>query len=218
MISLSKPTWFKGIKTAIFLGLLTVVIVVYAVEILSKYENDATTFATKTKEIENFMLPPLTICMQNGLKPSVLKKHGVYTNYGFVYGMDNNNIASVWDTYVEASYLLNRDFEIYLIYSRDIDTYNASSYLITLALDKNYGEHEGNRFEIIVHEYHTPFLGTCYQINSNLSIQPPDMLYMQFSINESLNRIDFPQVSLKMFNKLDLWLNLFGLFSLRYLE
>ena len=200
MISLSKPTFFKGIKTAIFLGLLTVVIVVYAVEILSKYENDATTFATKTKEIENFTLPPLTICMQNGLKPSVLKKYGVQlSNYGFIYGIFGNNITSVWDTYVEASYLLNRDFEILLIYSRDIDT---STSPITLALDKNYGEHEGNRFEVIVHEYHTPFLGTCYQINSNLSIPPPDMLFMQFRINESLNAYgDFPQVSLKMLNK-----------------
>ena len=188
MVSLSKSTLFKVIKTAVFLGLLAVVIAVYAIKILLKYENDATTFATKTEEIGYFMLPPLTVCMQNGLKPSVLKKHGLYTSYDFIYGMRDRNISSVWDTYVEASYLLNRDFEI---------TFSD----VCLKVGKNYGEMDGKKFEIIVHEYHTPFLETCYQINFNLTIPPPEMPLILFDINKLLNGIDFPQVSLKMFNK-----------------
>ena len=65
----------KGLKFVIFLVLLVTVIWQYAVEIYSKFENDSTTFVSRTIDTDNFTMPPITICMDNGLKPSVLKKY-----------------------------------------------------------------------------------------------------------------------------------------------
>ena len=57
-------------------------------------------------------MPPITICMDNGLKPTVLNKYGLESIFDFNFNMYGFDFPSVWDAYVEASYLLNRDIEI----------------------------------------------------------------------------------------------------------
>ena len=103
---------FKVIKCFVFLGLLIAVIVGYAVDIYIKFNNDATTFTSKTIETKNFTMPPITICIDNGLKPSVLNKYGMGNIFDFNFNMQESDLPSVWDAYIEASYLLNRDIEI----------------------------------------------------------------------------------------------------------
>ena len=103
---------FKVFKCFVFLGLLIAVIVGYAVDIYIKFNNDATTFTSKTIETQNFTMPPITICMDNGLKPSVLNKYGMGNIFDFNFHMHESDLPSVWDAYIEASYLLNRDIEI----------------------------------------------------------------------------------------------------------
>ena len=73
----------KGFKTLSFLVLLIIVTWQYAVEIYGKFINDSKTFVSKTVDAENFAMPPVTICMDNALKPSVLNKVGGHFNYGF---------------------------------------------------------------------------------------------------------------------------------------
>ena len=103
---------FKAFKFFVFLGLLIAVIVQYAIDIYSNFNKNATTFTSKTIETQNFTMPPVTICMDNGLKPSVLNKYGMESIFDFNFNMDESDLTSVWDTYVEASYLLERDIEI----------------------------------------------------------------------------------------------------------
>ena len=103
---------FKVFKFFVFLGLLIAVIVQYAIDIFSQFNKKATTFTSKTIETQNFTMPPVTICMDNGLKPSVLNKYGMESIFDFNFNMDESDLTSVWDTYVEASYLLERDIEI----------------------------------------------------------------------------------------------------------
>ena len=67
-------TLIKVFKTLSFLVLLIIVTWQYAVEIYGKFINDSKTFVSKTVRAENFILPPITICMDNALKPSVLEK------------------------------------------------------------------------------------------------------------------------------------------------
>ena len=64
----------KGFKTFSFLVLLIIVTWQYAIEIYGKFINDSKTFVSKTIDAETFVMPPITICMDNALKPSVLHK------------------------------------------------------------------------------------------------------------------------------------------------
>ena len=64
----------KGFKTLSFLVLLIIVTWQYALEIYGKFINDSKTFVSKTVDAEDFAMPPVTICMDNALKPTVLKK------------------------------------------------------------------------------------------------------------------------------------------------
>ena len=72
----------KGFKTLSFLVLLIIVTWQYALEIYGKFINNSKTFVSKTVDAENFTMPPVTICMDNALKPSVLEKVAGYFNSG----------------------------------------------------------------------------------------------------------------------------------------
>ena len=67
----------KGFKTLIFLVLLIIVTWQYALEIYGKFINDSKTFVSKTVDADSFIIPPLTICMDNALKvhPCLYKKY-----------------------------------------------------------------------------------------------------------------------------------------------
>ena len=72
---LRRPNIFIGIKLVSFVALIVSVTYLYAVDIYTKFLNNATTFTRKTEKADNFLMPPLVICMENGLKPSVMKKY-----------------------------------------------------------------------------------------------------------------------------------------------
>ena len=57
-------------------------------------------------------MPPIIICMQNGMKPSVMENYGLTTVFDFMFGSQVNNMSSVWDTFIEGSYLIKRDFDM----------------------------------------------------------------------------------------------------------
>ena len=46
--------------------------------------------------------------MDNGLKPTVLKKYGLGSSFDFMFGLSDINISSVWEAFIEASYILDR--------------------------------------------------------------------------------------------------------------
>ena len=70
----------KGFKTLSFLVLLIIVTWQYALEIYEKFINDSKTFVSKTVDAHSFTMPPITICMDNALKPTVLKKVAGHLN------------------------------------------------------------------------------------------------------------------------------------------
>ena len=108
-----KSVLFRGMKFLLFTGLLIFVMDQYAIDIYTKFQKKSTVFNSKNSEFENFTSPPLSICMKNGFKPSGFEKYGIASRYGFIMGTElNRSISSVWNTYVEISYLLNRDFGI----------------------------------------------------------------------------------------------------------
>ena len=57
---------------------------------------------------DNHILPPITFCISNGLKPTVLQKYNLSSMFDFNFEMDKKNISLVWDAYVEGSYILNK--------------------------------------------------------------------------------------------------------------
>ena len=112
-----KSVLFKIIKILLFLVLTLALLNLYAVDIYTKFKDSATTFASKKVNMNDFTFPPITFCMENGLKPSVMKKYGLSNIFEFTFGsyaIQNFN-SSVWEAYVEASYILNRDFQVKLI-------------------------------------------------------------------------------------------------------
>ena len=106
---MEKGHVFKGLKFFIFLVLLIVVILQYLVGIYDKFFNSSTTLVSLTTEAKDFTIAPLTICMDNGLKPTVLKKYGLESHFDFMLGgVSRSNISSVWEAFIEASYVLDR--------------------------------------------------------------------------------------------------------------
>ena len=102
---------FKGFKLVTFSILLTIVIFMYGIDTYKKFWNDSATFVSTTEETEDFNMPPLTICMDNGLKPTILKKYGMTSTFEFVYPsliLDLEKIQRTWDTFVEASYIIDK--------------------------------------------------------------------------------------------------------------
>ena len=194
----------KASKILIFSILLIVVVFEYGLEIYTKFHDRATVFVSKTSEIHDFTLPPIAICIKNKFKPSVMKKYGLESKYDFISGTFENkwnqkNI-SIWDTFEEASYLLNRDLEIQML--------NPSSPL-KLSVGKNYIKCEGvknirdgekckhgSNTLIDIQEYYTSASGTCYGLKSNLQIPASESVLMMLHINKSLPEEDFPEVSL----------------------
>jgi hypothetical protein len=176
----------KGFKIIVFLVLFIIVMWQYAVEIYAKFNNVSTTFVSNT--VDNLFMPPITICMDNGLKPSVLKKYGLLDIFEFAFETQTKNFL-IWDAFVEASYLNGRDFEI------TIFAPHLSGNHITLKVGNNYlTDYSGKLFQIEVKEYHTNIAGTCYQVKSNITMYLSYFVDLNLSFNDSLDAIDVPQV------------------------
>ena len=181
----------KGFKIVVFLVLFIIVMWQYAVEIYAKFNSVSTTFVSKTVDAEILVMPPMTICMDNGLKPSILKKYGLLDIFDFAFETQTKNF-SIWDAFVEASYLNSRDFEI-TIFAPQL-----SGNHLTLKVGNNYlTDYNGKVFQIEVKEYHTNIAGTCYQVKSNITMYLSYFVDLNLSFNDSLDAIDVPQVKVK---------------------
>ena len=170
---INKPNIFNGIKILYFFALLATVLFSYARDIYTNFHNDATTFTRKTVKADNFFTPPVVICMENGMKPTVMNKYGMVTVFSLPDADAVNKPLSVWDSFVEASYILNRDFIINIGY-------------FNLKTGYNKLELPDSSVVIDVREYHIWHQGgTCYQIESNHSIFPPDSVTFTLKFDES---------------------------------
>ena len=104
-------------------------------------------------------------------------------------------MSSVWDVFVEAAYIINWDFQIFAII---FDPISKAKVFITLLKGHNYHKEkeDGASYDFNVTESHTEMGGTCYQINSNFPLQPPNWISLDLVFNESLSEIDIPKVNL----------------------
>ena len=201
----NRSVLLRGTKILIFSILLITVIHEYGLDIYSKYHDKATVFVSKTYPIEDFTLPFITICIKNKFKPTVLNKYGLDSWIDFVYGTFEGNKwkqenISVWDTYVEASYLLNRDLEIQML-----DPW----WPLKFSVGKNYIKCEnisninsvevcknGSNIVIEIKEYFTMASGTCYGLKTNMQIPASRSVEMMLNFNKSVPHEDFPEVCL----------------------
>ena len=122
----------------------------------------------------------------SGLKcPSIRKKYELVNIWDFVFNTIDNkekNISSVWDAFVEASYLNGRDIEISII-----------DQVLTVG-NNDLFSYNGKLFSVELKEYHTFFAGTCYQIRSNFSMPPPIYIGITVTFSNSLEEGDQPKV------------------------
>ena len=194
----------KVSKILIFSTLLIVVISEYGLDIYTKFHDRATVFVSKTSEIHDFTLPPIAICIKNKFKPSVMKKYGLKSWIDLFYGHFENkwnqeNI-SIWNTFEEASYLLNRDLEIQMMDpSSPLQLSVGMNYIKCEDVKKMRGGEgckNGSNILIDIQEYYTSASGTCYGLKSNLQIPASESVSMMLHVNKSLPEEDFPEVSL----------------------
>ena len=95
---------------------------------------------------------------------------------------EDKNMLSVWDAFVEASYLNGRDIEISII-----------DQILTVG-NNDLFFYDGKLFSVELKEYHTFFAGTCYQIRSNFSMPPPSYMVINVTFANSLDEGDQPKV------------------------
>ena len=196
------PILLKASKILIFSILLTIVISEYALEIYTKFHDKATVFISSTTEMVDFPLPIISICTKNQFKPTVLEKYGLDSWFDFY---NENRLfeknLSVWDTYVEASYLLNREFEILMLDPLSEKLFSVGKNYFKCENIKNIGSgvcKNGSTNLIEINEYYTMNYGTCYDIKSKLQIPPSKSVSMMIYVNESLQLIDYPEVRLRI--------------------
>ena len=107
------------------------------------------------------------------------------TIWDFVFNPINNeekNISSVWDAFVEASYLNGRDIEISFL-----------DQVLTVG-NNDLFNYNGKLLSVELKEYHTFFAGTCYQIKSNFLMPPPSSVEISVTFDNSLDESDQPKV------------------------
>ena len=103
---------------------------------------------------------------------------------------EDKNISSVWDVFIEASYLNGRDFEI-IIFAP-----NVSDNPMTLDVGNNHLiSRHGEQFLVELKEYHTVTAGTCYQMKANFSIPLPNYVKTSVTFDNSLDKVDQQKVS-----------------------
>ena len=90
---------------------------------------------------------------------------------------EDKNMLSVWDAFIEASYLNGRDIEISIF-----------DQILTV------GNNDIFSYNVELKEYHTFFAGTCYQIKSNFSMPPPSYVDIDVTFANSLDEVDQPKV------------------------
>ena len=193
-----KLNIFIGIKVFLFVALIVTVTYLYAVDIYTKFLDNATTFKSKIEKTKYSIMPPITICMENGLKTSVMKKYGLGNIMEFHYNVEN--LTSVWDTFFEASYKINRDFNISFRVNEFIGPKGNKNEMESIHLETGdiyWNDGFGNIYEITVQEHIVNYAGACYEIASNMSISPSNMIKMTLQFDGSLNQLDLPPVSTK---------------------
>ena len=118
--------------------------------------------------------------------PLILKKYGLINIWDFSFNpIDNEekNISSVWDAFVEASYLIGRDIQISMF-----------DQILTVGNNDLPFSYNGKLFFAELKEYHTFFAGTCYQIRSNFFMPPPRSVEISVTFDNSLDKGDQPKV------------------------
>ena len=122
-----------------------------------------------------------------------MKRYGLETILDFYGSVAVKKESSVWDVFVEATYILNRDFSLFLYFSEN-DALNKTTWIRLSTGDNNSFMMDGTVYQVTIHEYHVDFAGTCYQIDSNYSITPPNGIGLTLQFDESLNQEDIPRV------------------------
>jgi hypothetical protein len=90
---------------------------------------------------------------------------------------EDKNMSSVWDAFIEASYLNGRDIQISIF-----------DQILTV------GNNDILSYDVELKEYHTFFAGTCYQITSNAPMPPPRSVEISVTFDNSLDEGDQPKV------------------------
>ena len=87
---------FSASKIIVLISLIIVWNFVYFQDAYEEFQSKAITTITRTKKIENFEFPAITICSNNGFKPSLLKQDNDTSPFGLENIYDNNSVLDVF--------------------------------------------------------------------------------------------------------------------------
>ena len=112
-----KKYWFKILfGLLVHLSLLVLFIKVYMVQELGDFVKGRTTVSHRFETSDQFEFPTLSVCMDPPLKPSVASKFGLKDQQN-IHWKDISNLTAS-DKWNEISYVLNRDFTIYMNHTK----------------------------------------------------------------------------------------------------
>ena len=153
------------LKVISFLILL-VIFIFFVSGVFQKYTKLVTTFGSKTENVDYYETPVLTICSKEAYKKSVLLKYNINSLYFFNPGsIDLSKNTSVKAMYYEATFRLDKDFNLTIFYGNSSGFY----YNLTLALGVTYIQENNLTVEVI--EMPTQYFGMCYTIFSDIKVE-----------------------------------------------
>ena len=154
-----KEKIYIGLKITFFLALFFLFGYFYMYDQMSAFIKGRTTITTRLKDVDELEIPTISVCMNPGLKGSVVKSFGFVKYYDWIYADVDGSTTS--EVIGNLSYILNKDYRIRL----------EDDYFGNDAKELNLGTNVVNNRKYMVESFVTWQYGTCYKIEPMFSMK-----------------------------------------------
>lgn len=160
-----------GVKVLVFCILLVLFYLYFFQDVIKKFNEGLTNIAIMEKDATNgIQIPVVSFCLP--FKPSTLKKYNITEK--FFYNAREENFPediSMNSLYMEASNVLNQDFEL--------------SVILWTEHKLKVGNETINGTNVLVEEIPSPFFGLCYSLTFNAKVSSSTKIATKLRILDS---------------------------------
>ena len=181
-----KVKIYIALKVAFFLALFFLFGYYYMYDQMTAFIKGRTTITTRLKDVDELEAPTISVCMNPGLKGSVVKTYGFAKYYDWVYADVNGSTTS--EVIESISYILNQDYSLRL----DEDFFDTDAKATVLKVGTNVVKKDKYEVEAFV----TWQYGICYKIEPKYRFKKEDgkwVINLEIRLNKQLKEVDKPK-------------------------
>lgn len=154
------------LQAFIVAGLSSVAYIFFISDVIVKFQAGLKSFAKRQEEIESIECPAISFCFTPYFRQDVLSKYNA-SMIGFGFDIPDQSLSH-WEFYEEATYLINRDFELKATTLYPFELHEDT--VATLIEGINEINENGHTLQLNVSRLETFSFGMCYVITTSLAI------------------------------------------------